>query len=1067
MALSVAELIRLWEKEKDSYKKQEIGSGVQKFVKEVLKCETLFNLKEGKLASKDEKRKNEFLQEKSKKSRRADIIIFVDAERIIPVEVERYGNIKAGRQQILDYQRIWDKKYGLLTDGYQWVFYNNTVPVQTFRIDDILRAPSELVAYWTEYTQLENYYLRFFEKAGQLELYEQDLTIERRRQNFFQDATTLIRSFQNKLNIKGYFNKVGERESEKKAVEITYAYLIQFILYKTLVDNEFENFKDDFAKRLQRIHDDLKNGNYSDILTAIKYISDLISKNIYRPFLQEQELINNKLDEVLSKAQNELTDVTPWLDIFVFIKRYNFGNVRDEIFGYIYENYLKDLYSEEKKGQYFTDPAVVNFMLDQVGYTPRNIKSRLEKDKDSISLIDPSCGSGTFLYSGVRNITEAVPNGSLESSKTIEELVNNNIYGLDIEEFPLYLAEMSIIMRMLPFIINEKYNNPIDKKIKVFKTKDSVAEFLDTAIRNTLSDINVEYQKNKRGQLALFTKELNLGYSSYVRDEDDLKDMKMSLENYPKIARFRFDFVVGNPPYVGYNECSKQGLLFFELLKESEVKLNNVYGVNLHSIPDKPKRYRPNPNLYAFFIAVGIALLKDHGRLCYIVPQTLLMAGDLDVIRYHLSKFVTIEKIFTFSGKMFIGRGIRQNRPIPTSSLIFVLNRRPPTQLSKVEIIHYKDPNDAIEKCLGNILRGVKTSKKTILQNQLLQNVANWNFITKEKDFIDFYTAYKNKAEDIALYYEHPLAELHFKSKFYFDSGYDIDERKFLESPPKQDWYQYPRLNNEYWTIKESRGYWPNNRDAGARHFIKLRQANQGYFLLDSSFKILWSYANPQKFFFTEKSVIWPRNQICAIGSENKRELFYLFALLNSPVNMAILTNLLKSENEKNLQISTSSVKEFVRIPRISDRNINIKKEIIKQTQKMLNFDERTLADLVDFANLIMQKFDDYSVGDSYLILRKKSTQVKCKISRDQSLVESAISSAKGHLLFAEETLSLSELKSLPAIDFAKQQSLKSYIDDLVFALYFDVYLPDIGIDNADQVRKKCHKNRFYRLFGS
>ena len=225
-------------------------------------------------------------------------------------------------------------------------------------------------------------------------------------------------------------------------------------------------------------------------------------------------------------------------------------------------------------------------------------------------MIDPSCGSGTFLYAAVNQIIKAFGNGNNEKSKLIETIVNENIFGLDIEEFPLYLAEMNILMRLLPLIINKKYNNPIDKKIKVFLTKDSVAEFFDTALRNTINDISV-----KSGQLSINFDELDLGYKSYVREEDDLEEMKRSLEEHPKISRRRFDYVIGNPPYVSYNECSKQSLLTFELIKKGKVQLSNIYGVNLHSIPNNPKKYAPKPNLYAFFIALGLALLKDNGKL--------------------------------------------------------------------------------------------------------------------------------------------------------------------------------------------------------------------------------------------------------------------------------------------------------------------------------------------------------------------------------------------------------------------------------------------------------------------
>jgi len=877
MPIDIKQLKSLWNREKEQYKFQEIGSGVQRFVKEVLNSPEVFNLKKAELATSIENRKNEFLEEKAKKYKRADVIIFVDSERIIPVEVERYGNIKAGKEQLFSYQRVWEKKYGLLTDGNLWCFYNNKIILKQFKIDDILEKTDEFLEFWKEYIQPKNYYLQFFENLGQLELFEEDLSLESQRQNFFQDITTLIKSFKNKLNLKGYFDEIGEQESEKKSVEITYAYIIQFILYKTLVDNEFENFKNDFQIRLKKIYKDLKTETFSDILTKTKAISNQISENIYRPFIKEQQFINKKLEKILNKPQNKLEDVTPWLDIFVFIKRYNFANVKTEIFGYIYENYLKDLYVDEKKGQYFTAPAVVDFMLQQLGYTSEEIKNRVEKDKNSISLIDPSCGSGTFLYSAVRNIMEAIPNGSLDSSKKIEKLINENIFGLDIEEFPIYLAEMSIIMRMLPLIINERYNNPVEKKIKVFKTNDSITEFMDTALKNTLSDIKVAYERSK-GQTDLFDKRLDLGYSSYVRDEDDLKEMKRSLENLPEIPRRRFDFVVGNPPYIGYNQCCKQGILIFKLIKEKQVKLNDIYGLNLHSTPDNRKKYSPKPNLYAFFIALGIALLKDNGKLCYIIPQTILTAGDLDVLRYHLSKFTTIEKIIIFSGKMFVGRGIKQNKPIPTSSLIFVLNRKQPNYLNQVEIIHYKNPNDEIEKCLENILNNKKITKKKILQNKLLENVANWNFIKQDKKFLDFYEQYKKNTEDIAIYYSHAWAKQKFNNNFYFDGSFNIPTNEIQNKKNKNiDYWEIPNIKSNGFLAKVH-GYYPKNKK------IKIAEGSQGMVMLSTMYKVLWRYANPDKFLFIKGKNVLPRFQQFCIASNSKYEIIYLLSILNSKI---------------------------------------------------------------------------------------------------------------------------------------------------------------------------------------
>lgn len=1062
--MTVKEIQKKWDKENNYYRKQEVGSGIHSFVRDFLESDDLFGLKHGSLSTNLESRRNEYIHEnKAKEQRQADFVIYINQDIIIPLEAECYGNIGAGIKQILNYQKDFDKQYGILTDGFTWRFYNNN-SFREFTLSQIFEDREQFLEFWQEYIKPESYYLAFFEPQGQQSLFQESdkLFVEQNREMFFNDITARIRSFKNKLQIEGYFANLDKKEREKKAVEITYAYLIQFILYKTLVDNDFGHFQQEFEDTVEKIHQYLKENRYKDILGIIDGISAKISENIYRPFAKEQEFINKKLKELYHSIENKLSDVSPWLDIFVFIKKYHFTNIENEIFGYIYENYLKELYEEEKKGQYFTDPAVVNFMLQQIDFTPERIIQRYEYDQESISLIDPSCGSGTFLYSAVNSLTKAFGNHDLEKSKKVEEIVNKNIFGLDIAEFPLYLAEMNILMRMLPQIISEKYNNPVDKKIKVFLTRDSIAEFMNTALKNTVNDVDV-----MGGQLPLGLKDLDLGYSSYVREETDLEEMKKSLENQPEIPRRRFDFVIGNPPYMHYNECSKQGILVFEWLKNHKASLNNIYGVNLHSTPNNPKRYRPNPNIYAFFIALGIALLKDNGKLCFIIPQTILTAGDLDVIRYHLAKFTTIEKIITFSGKMFVGRGIKQNKPVATSSLVFVINKERPFSNHQVVVTKYNNPNDGIEKTLQNILEGKNISQKRIIQEKLINNLANWNFINQTKTFLHFCEEYNNKTDSLSKYYEHAWAKQEIGSNFYFDGGYDFKEDNLFETPREDNlYYGCPQLKQQYYTIKEYKGYLPNIRNKNSKFHIGLRQANQGYNLLDSKYKIIWSTKNPLKFHFTDKNVVWANIRLSGIGSNNKEELSYLFSLLNSRLTTFFLKQNLKLENEKDFLLPIKAIKEFVRIPKINEFNQTLKSEIIRQTEIMLDLEEKNLSSLVDFSKVLTQKFDSVKIANNNLRLQNKSEKiVECEIISDKNLVSQTIDqNFESNQLFKDKKINLSDLKNLPAIDFEKQKKLKDYIDDLVFALYFNVPIKNVGLNKADEIKAICLKNPHYKI---
>ena len=1050
MRLNTQQLKSKWTKEKDSYLKKEVGSGVQKFVKDFLESPDFFDLKQGLISAPPEKRKNEFVEESlTKAARQADIIVYINPEIVVPIEVERYKNLEAGEKQLLQYQLDIEKKYGILTDGFTWRFYNNTFPLKEFNLDQIFSQPDLFLSFWQEYIKPENYYLSFFEKTGQLKLLAEDLSVDARRQDFFRDITTLIKGFKNKLDIEGYFHDLEKKEKGKRATEITYAYIIQFILYKTLVDNDFDDFGKEFKEISREIYENLKQKQYGKILGIIDGISNKISQNIYRPFKKEQQFIADTLLKLFHQPKNDLHDVSPWLDIFIFIQKYSFASIKNEIFGYIYENYLKELYEDTKKGQYFTDPAVVNFMLDQVGYTKEEIKKRLKNmpEEDYISVVDPSCGSGTFLYSAADRLIDAVPDGSLETSKKVEQLVDDNIFGLDIAEFPLYLAEMNILMRMLPLIINEKYNNPIDKKIKVFLTKDSIAEFIEAGLKNTINDIDVI-----GGQGSLFiTKKLDLGYESYVRDENDLAEMKQSM----RPPRRRFDFVIGNPPYVSFKECSKQKILFLELIKQRKLKMSDVYGVNLHSTPSSPKKYAPNPNLYAFFIALGLSLLKDNGRFCYIIPQTILTAGDLDVLRYHLAKFTTIEKIIIFSGKMFIGRGLKQDKPIATSSLVFVIRRIMPNPLSCAEIIHYDNSDDDVGKCLENISRG-KAKNKKIKQIDLLRNVLNWNFIKQNSIFLEFYNTYKKSTDGISMYYEHVFSRPKFGNIFYFDRGLKYPKDKIIEDNLKESYSIVENVKNCYLAKPSGRFI--------ERKLLDFPFGSQGESVYQQKYKIIWSYINYDHFRFSEDNIMIDYNRV-VISSDNRDELLWLLSLLNSSIAICIFDNLLRNENEKDILIGIKTVKEFVRVPKITEDNQFIKDETIKRTEEMLKLENVLFGDLVDFSGVMRQKFDSVIIEGGNLILIKDEKKIKCKIKKNKELVETTIKAKfAGNKLLKEKEINLSELKSLPAIDFEKQKVLKDYIDDLVFSLYFNVPLIKVGFDKARVIKLACEKNKFYKI---
>ena len=385
----------------------------------------------------------------------------------------------------------------------------------------------------------------------------------------------------------------------------------------------------------------------------------------------------------------------------------------------------------------------------------------------------------------------------------------------------------------------------------------------------------------------------------------------------------QYDFVLGNPPNLSYNECCKQGIEVFTQLKAKKVSLNNIYGVNLHSVPNNPKKYAPKPNLYAFFVAQALHLLKPQGVMCYLIPQTLLTAADLDTLRHHLARHTQIQKLLTFSDKVFAERGKNADQTVLTSSMILVVKKGLP------------DPNHQVQ--IAQMEWEGRQTLRTIIsqqlpQQQLLDKYENWNFVTQPPTLQKFCADYEQNSQPMVVYYDHLLAEQQWGSRFYFDPGYMIDYR--LAKPAGK--FKIPRLGMGY-QLTENYGYWHAFSDqAKDPNYIRLRQSSQGYGLLHTQHKIVWAYNSPQRFYYIAGNDVLVRFQEFAIGSNDETEILYLFGLLNSLVTRTVLDFYLKNKHEKDMLVGITALKKYVRVPIINTpEKIAAKEQLIAQVKQL------------------------------------------------------------------------------------------------------------------------------------
>jgi len=228
-----------------------------------------------------------------------------------------------------------------------------------------------------------------------------------------------------------------------------------------------------------------------------------------------------------------------------------------DIIGYVYEE-LIPAEERHKLGQFYTPPAVARLIT----------KWSVRKPTDVV--LDPGCGSGTFLieaYSRLYGLKTGKSIRESRPSKEVHEVILNQLYGVDINPFPLHLTAMNLAMRN---------------------------------VRNPSSNMNLVHQDFFTilpGQQAL---------ASYTTVT--IRGVRPRSISIPKT----FDAVVGNPPYTRWVEIPD---------KTQRVILQNLLPqFPAYDLKPDPIRGR-EPGIYVYWIMHATRFLNDGGRLGMIISN--------------------------------------------------------------------------------------------------------------------------------------------------------------------------------------------------------------------------------------------------------------------------------------------------------------------------------------------------------------------------------------------------------------------------------------------------------------
>lgn len=155
--------------------------------------------------------------------------------------------------------------------------------------------------------------------------------------------------------------------------------------------------------------------------------------------------------------------------LLISVLQFDFSQVNNvDLLGGLYQNYF-DEETRKALGEFYTPAGVVELILDRAEY---NAGSGIGNDR----LIDPACGSGTFLSDAIERYLEDVrqsSNGDPDWQTALEKLcLEPRIVGLDIHPFAVLMAQISITLSILDPYKQAKANDETFtlRRLPVFRT---------------------------------------------------------------------------------------------------------------------------------------------------------------------------------------------------------------------------------------------------------------------------------------------------------------------------------------------------------------------------------------------------------------------------------------------------------------------------------------------------------------------------------------------------------------------------------------------------------------------
>ncbi len=404
-----------------------------------------------------------------------------------------------------------------------------------------------------------------------------------------------------------------------------------------------------------RISEDRHIEKYGKLRECAKLKGETYS-HLYQYFAEADQKYNSGLfdikKDVLTKDLKITNKILKTLIAELYHPKtpYEFSVMPVEILGNAYEQFLgkvikitnlKSVEIEEKPavrkagGVYYTPEYIVEYIVQNtIGKKITEIEqttkiTEVEKEVAKLRIVDPSCGSGSFLlgayqflldwhlnyYAKYPQTTKTKKEQPLTSEGKLtsgvkKRILLNNIFGVDIDVNAVEVTKLSLLLKAM----EGETEVTIQNALLLFNER--VLPTLDNNVRSGNSLIDYDFYGNK------------LDFDPFVEKKIKPFDWKV---NFPQaFKQGGFDIVIGNPPWV-----SLSGRFGNDILNEEahQYLIQKYHG----------NTYRPN--LYEYFVHRGLDLVKEGGLFSFIIPDRLGFNEQFINLRKRILENYTIEEL--------------------------------------------------------------------------------------------------------------------------------------------------------------------------------------------------------------------------------------------------------------------------------------------------------------------------------------------------------------------------------------------------------------------------------------